>query len=137
MPRWGAVGAVAFLTVLAAVIVLHPSSTPTPNTETMRQGPAGPSSPQLILPREGSTMPQGSIEFRWTPAAGALFYEIRVMNADGDMVWEARAEGADTQIPATTRLSAGRKYYASVTAALPDGKSLKSSLVGFEITPGR
>ena len=63
----------------------------------------------------------------------ALFYELRVMSADGDLVWQARFDGTSGVAPPTVAFQPGQKYFASVSALVPEGNALKSRLAGFEI----
>lgn len=107
--------------------VAPPATTP---REVRTVKPAGPSL-ELLAPREGSALAPGTLEFRWTRVPANLFYEIRVMTADGDLVWEGRAEGNQTRLPENVQLVSGTKYFVSVRAFLPDGKTLTSPVVGF------
>ncbi|MFB3923164.1 MAG: anti-sigma factor [Terriglobia bacterium] len=110
------------------------TSTPAPLATTPREvrtvKPAGPSF-TLLAPREGAAVPGGNLDFRWTPASGSLYYEVRVMTVEGDLVWEGRAEGNETRLPGTVQLVAGARYFVSVRALMPDGKALASPVVGF------
>jgi hypothetical protein len=90
-------------------------------------------SPRLVMPLEGAVLPQGAIEFRWTPIDHALFYEIRVLSDDGGRAWEARADATTARPPADLRFRSGQKYYVSVNAWLPEGKTLRSPVVGFQV----
>ncbi len=105
-----------------------------PPTTTPRQvrtvKPAGPSL-ELLAPREGSALPPEALDFRWTRVPASLYYEVRVMTADGDLVWEGRAEGNQARLPENVQLISGTKYFVSVRAFLPDGKTLTSPVVGF------
>ncbi len=90
--------------------------------------------PELILPREGAALKPGAIEFRWTAMNRALFYEVRVLNADGDMMWQARVDGPEAHPPADVTFPTGQNYFVSVSAWLPENKTAKSAVVGFRLT---
>lgn len=91
---------------------------------------AGPSL-VLLSPREGSAPPAEPLGIRWTPVPASLYYEVRVMTAEGDLVWEGRADANQARLPENVRLVSGTKYFVSVRAFLPDGKTLTSPVVGF------
>jgi hypothetical protein len=102
--------------------------------EAVRTSHAQGSIPELILPREGAALKRGAVEFRWTPIEQALYYEVRVLTADGDLVWETRAESTEAHPPADLTFRSGQNYFVSVTAWLTEGKVAKSGVVGFQVT---
>jgi hypothetical protein len=89
--------------------------------------------PDLVFPREGSIIESEKLEFRWHKVERSLFYEIRLVTADGSLVWERRVEAPRARLPADMRLTAGQKHFVWVRAYLPEGKTLKSSTVGFTV----
>jgi len=135
--RWGAIGVTACIAVLATVSVQQPAMKFVAPVESVRKAPERAAFPALLAPREGATVARDAIEVRWTPVERAMFYDLHLLSADGDLIWEGRADGIQARLPASIRVSPGQKYYVSVAAWLPDGKSLKSSLVQFQIEGGR
>lgn len=155
--RWGAIAAVTACIAVVTTVWIHrqenetlapaPPANQSPATsapasptvsppataprEVRTVKPAGPSL-QLLAPREGSALPPEARDFRWTHVPASLYYEVRVMSADGDLVWEGRAEGNQARLPENVRLVSGTKYFVSVRAFLPDGKTLASPVVGFK-----
>lgn len=93
--------------------------------------PAAPG-PRLLDPRSGSVLPASGLCFRWKAVADAAYYEVRVVNSEGDPVWGAESKDAFTQTPADLRLRTG-KYFVWVRAHLRDGRTLKSDTIGFQI----
>ena len=89
--------------------------------------------PTLVFPRPNATLSRGPIEFRWEGVSNALYYEVRLVTDDGDLVWESRTEGNSASLPADVRLAAGQKYFVWVQALLADGKTTKSTAVAFTI----
>lgn len=87
--------------------------------------------PDLVFPQEGSVITAEEFDFRWQEVERSLFYEIRLVTDDGSLVWEGRVEATRTRLPADVRLAAGQKYFVWVRAYMPEGKTLKSSTVGF------
>ena len=131
---WVAVAATTCLALLATFSVRQPQTGVVPHQESMRRAPDRAIAPTLIFPREGAAVPRGVIEFRWSPAGHALYYEVSVLSADGDLVWEQRADGTEIRLPAGIRLAPSQNYYVSVSATLSDGRSLKSPVVAFQVT---
>jgi hypothetical protein len=154
--RWGAVAAAtAGLMVIAAISLREPrapvtppgpSVTPPVSTSSLPAAPAAPTPAtsrtirkeqrkavelQLIFPREGSVLSRSEVEFRWKSVRGSQFYEIRLVTAEGDVVWEGRVETTQARLPDDIELAPGREYFVSVRAYLPEGKTLKSPTVGF------
>ena len=132
--RWSAIAATACIALVATFLVRQPQFRVVPPTDAVRKAPDRAAAPELLFPREGAGVPHGAVEFRWSPIERGLYYEVRVLSADGDLVWEGRAEGLHVRLPEKTHLIAGQKYYVSVSATLADGRFLKSPLVGFQVT---
>jgi hypothetical protein len=133
-PGWGAVAATTCLALVATFSVRQPQTGITTPQESLRKAPDRATAPTLLFPGEGAVVPRGVIEFRWSPVEHTLYYEVFVLSADGDLVWEDRADGTKARLPGNTRLAPGQKYYVSVGASLSDGRSLKSPVVGFQVT---
>jgi hypothetical protein len=158
--RWEAVAAtVAGLAVVVAlslrnpvreVPTVRPPAAVTPTTQAPSQAapelpsqPAPPptvrraipqiSAPTLIFPRPNTTLSGGPIEFRWEGVRNTLYYEVQLVTADGDLVWESRTEGNVASLPANLSLSAGQKYFVWVQAFLAEGKTKKSTAVAFTV----
>lgn len=131
---WAAVAAITCLAVVATFSVKRPQTGIFPPQESLRKAPQHNTAPTLLFPREGAVVPRGGIEFHWSPVEHTLYYEVFVLSAEGDLVWQDRADGIRVRLPGNTRLSTGQKYYVSVCATLGDGRSLKSPAVGFEVT---
>jgi len=159
--RWGTAAAAAACVVLGAIIWLRqPTPPPVPSRSgsaplvEVAPAPAAtavPSAPhravrngqklsaglRLLFPREGALIPSEGFDFRWTEVRGCLFYEIRLMTGEGDLVWEGRVEATQARIPANVQLTPGGKYFISVRAYLPEGKTLPAAVVGFRVAEDR
>jgi len=157
--RWSAAAAAAACVVLGAIVWLRqpppplvpPRSGPAPLVEVAPAPTATPSAPhrvvrngqkagaplRLLFPREGAIIPRAGFDFRWTEVRGCLFYEIRLMTGEGDLVWEGRVEATQARIPANVQLTPGSKYFISVHAYLPEGKTLPATVVGFRVAENR
>ena len=87
---------------------------------------------QVVHPREGDVLGPGDVVFRWRPVPGALYYQVRVVTEEGDVVWEERLEGTQLTAPSDLHLVAGQGFFLRVRAYLPDGKAITSRVVGFK-----
>jgi hypothetical protein len=87
---------------------------------------------QLLEPLPGSIVRGEELHFRWKAVVNAAYYEIRVVNSEGDPVWRAESTGPTAQVPASLSLRPG-KYFVWVRAHLSDGRTLKSETIAFRI----
>jgi len=101
--------------------------------ETVRRTPKGAVLLTLLFPSDGSILSSKDLEFRWKPVRHSLFYDVRVVTAEGDLLWEGRAEASQARLPDHVHLQPGRKYFVWVRAYLAEGKTLKSAVVGFSV----
>jgi hypothetical protein len=158
--RWGATAAaVASLAIVVMVSLRNPVVQPPPAQNTAKVVPApqpprgaGPEVPQpgtgetairqaapkllapaLTSPRPNATLARGAIDFRWKGIHEALFYELKVVSAEGDLVWEARADGTSATLPSSLSLQPVRKYFVWVEAVLAEGKTVRSESVAFNV----
>jgi hypothetical protein len=130
--RWAA--AFAATAGLAITVTLWVRPPQPAEKENVRTSYVQTSAPELVVPREGAAIKRDGLEFRWTAVNRALFYEVRVLAADGDLVWQTRADRPQARPPEGVVLRAGQNYFVSVSAWLPEGKTVKSSVVGFRVT---
>jgi hypothetical protein len=89
--------------------------------------------PKLISPRDGAVVRRQDLEFRWEQVSEATFYEVRIMSAEGDLVFEGQTENSVLKPGSSAPLVPGMKYFATIRAHLRQGKAAKSSLVSFTL----
>jgi hypothetical protein len=89
------------------------------------------SGPSLLWPREGIVLDDLRHEFSWTAVPGSLYYDLRIVRDDGDLVWQARVKEARWELPIGLKLQPGAEYYVRVDAWLTDSGSLSSDYVLF------
>lgn len=89
--------------------------------------------PEILWPREGALIAPDQLELRWTEVPNAIFYEIQLVTADGDRVWDGRVETERQQIPSDLQITAGQQLFVWVRAHLREGKTLQSGIVGFHL----
>jgi hypothetical protein len=158
--RWGAAAAAVASLVIIITVSLHDPDVQPPPAPTLakvapapqspsKQGPdvwlpgtretaireAAPRylAPALTAPRPNATLAPGPIEFRWEGVHEALFYELKVVSAEGDLVWETRTEGTSATLPVNMSPPPGRKYFVWVQAILAEGKTVRSESVAFNL----
>lgn len=102
-------------------------------TPTVRSVVAEGMLPKLITPRDGAMLRRENLEFRWQPVSDAIFYEVRVMSVEGDLVFEGQTETTNLKLDSITALVKGTKYFVRVRAHLRLGKAAESSVVSFRI----
>lgn len=119
----------------------HPEPTP-PNSVPKAKPPQPPDVrgataddliPKLISPRDGGVVRRADLELRWTPVTDAIFYDVRVTSAAGDVVFERQTEDTALNLGSAASLLPGTKYFATVRAHLRLGKAVKSSVVSFRV----
>ena len=139
--RWAVVGSVA-LALTGALWLYRPSSTedllgvssPAEPVRTVRGESGMPL--EILYPQEGGIVPADEVEFRWAKAGSALFYEVSLVTADGDLVWQSRIEETQARLPAEVRLVPKERYYVWIRAQFSEGGSVKSKTIAFEVSEG-
>ncbi len=102
-------------------------------TRNMDPGATGPS---FLSPLEGMTIiPDGGV-FNWTPVHDSLYYQLRIVSDEGDLVWQERVDGTQWALPAGLSLSPGAEYFVRVDAYLAEAKALNSDYVLFRVGDG-
>jgi len=87
--------------------------------------------PKVLYPLEGSRMSPGNLTFRWTEVPGSLYYDIRVVDAEGYVLWQERVKTTAATLPAHLAFVSGEPYFVRVDAYLAEAKSVSSSHVKF------
>jgi hypothetical protein len=90
--------------------------------------------PMVVFPRNGATLRRSELDFRWAPFPDAVFYDIRVVTAAGDLVLESKTEDTHLRIADDVRLQPRAKYFVLVRAHLRQGNTVKSGIVSFRIS---
>ena len=96
----------------------------------VRSASAPASKPVVLSPQPGAIVHASDFSIRWEPVPQASAYEVRVVTADGDLVWRKRVHDNSATPPKET-LHAGVKYFVWVRAWLTNGKTQQSAAVGF------
>ena len=107
-----------------------PAATPlaaTPATG-VRTSAAGTATLIVETPRDDQRLAPG-FEVRWRGPSSAIFYEVQLTTADGDLLWSAHVEPAISHAQVPTVLSDTQPSYLWVTAHLPEGRRLPSNVI--------
>ena len=64
---------------------------------------------------------------------GALFYDVRLVSLEGDLLLRERVEDTRWLLPETLKLEPGEEYFIRIDAYLSDSKFLSSEHVVFQV----
>jgi hypothetical protein len=104
-----------------------------PEAPLIRNGENQNTGPALLYPRDGAVLKRGSLALRWRAVSEAVFYQVSIINAAGEVLMSQQTEQLSMNIPADIQLTPRQKYFASVRAHLRDGKTARSSIVSFRV----
>lgn len=88
------------------------------------------SQPLVLSPQPGAIVHASDFTIRWEPVPNSAAYEVRIVTADGDLVWRKRVHENSVDPPKQI-LRPGLKYFVWVRAWLANGKTLQSPAVAF------
>jgi hypothetical protein len=89
--------------------------------------------PTILAPIKGANVSLEDLTIRWTGVPGSLYYDIRLVNAEGFMIWQDRIEETQWKLPGHLELLSGDQYFVRVDAYLAEAKSVSSRHVQFTI----
>jgi len=89
-------------------------------------------SPTIISPLQDSVVAPEQLEFRWNVVPDSMYYQIRVLTPDGDVMWEGDSKATHVKLPKQLTLNSG-KYYVLVSAILKNERAAESSPVKFQV----
>ena len=88
----------------------------------------------VLSPRNGARLQRSELDFRWQPVADTAFYDLTVVTAAGDLIYETKTEDTHLRIADDIPLVPGGKYFVSIRAHVRGGKTVKSDIVSFRIS---
>ncbi len=107
-----------------------------PTTGNSRQlrsiDPAG-LAPRIIAPAEGASIKADDLTIRWTEVSGSLYYNVRVVTAEGFLVLNDRVESTEWKLPAKHLLEPKTYYYVRVDAYMAEANSVSSDHILFTV----
>lgn len=132
-PRW-AVAAVLVLIIGVGSQLNFPylSTQPIDIRETRNIDP-GAMGPSFLSPLEGMTITPATGVFNWTAVPASLYYQVRIVSDEGDLLWKERVNATQWGLPGELSLAPGAEYYVRVDAYLAEAKTLNSDYLLFRI----
>ena len=108
----------------------HESEPPGNPRETRTIDPAA-LGPRFLAPTAGLAITSGDGVFRWSVVPNSLYYQLRIVSDEGDLLWQERVDGTEWKLPAELVLAPGAEYYVRVDAYMSEAKSLQSDYLLF------
>ena len=142
-PAWAAAAVVVI--ALFAIVGRGPTFDPGAGVQLPPASPAGEevrqlrnisrsrSAPTILAPIKGAVVRPEDLTIRWTSVPGSLYYDIRLVDAEGFMIWQDRVEDTQRNLPSHLELLSGEQYFVRVDAYLAEAKSVSSRHVQFTI----
>lgn len=94
---------------------------------------AGFLAPRLLSPLDGSVINPAKSVFKWTEVPGSMFYDVRLVSLNGDLVRRERISEPRWALPTDLELEDGAEYFVRVDAYLSDAKFLSSEHILFRV----
>ncbi len=88
------------------------------------------SQPIVLFPQPGAIVDASDFTIRWQRVPNSAAYEVRIVTADGDVVWRKRVHENSVNPPKQS-LRPGSRYFVWVRVWLANGKSQQSQAIGF------
>jgi hypothetical protein len=88
----------------------------------------------VLTPLQESSVGRVSV-IRWQVIEHAVYYDVRLLSADGDVLWREQVDTDHATVPSHVALVPGSQYFVLVRAYLADGKTVDSRAVGFKVLP--
>lgn len=90
------------------------------------------SSLEMLYPAtDGRIDPQRP--FQWSRVPDRLYYELSVLSESGDILASERLQETEWRPDDALVLQPGQTYYVQVVATLPNGRTLRSEHLGFQV----
>jgi hypothetical protein len=105
----------------------------TPAQETVRKLKSPEYLPTVVYPHSDMVIAREHLELRWEEVPDSLYYRIRLLTSEGDLVWEGDSTATRMELPNRRALNAG-KYFVLISAVMRNGRTRESNPVGFQVT---
>lgn len=89
--------------------------------------------PRILSPSNGAKVQPEALTFSWSEVPGSLYYDVRIVTDEGDLIWQAQAEGTEVGLPEQLHLKPDTEYFFRVDAYLASAKRISSKHVLFSI----
>ena len=132
-PRSAKRSAIASAAAIAAMLLvfLWPRADRDLTTRQHRQSPITTTIAPAVLTPIGVV--ESAARFVWSSVPHASFYELRVFDPDGSVVWQGQTQDTVLTPPPTVGLLPGRAYYWKVEAHTGFERSTSTELIEFSV----
>lgn len=89
--------------------------------------------PRLLTPATSSKVDPRELQISWTETPGSLYYEVRIVSDEGELIWQDQVEGTESGIPESLVLIPGAEYFVRVDAYLASARTLSSNHMPFTV----
>ncbi len=89
--------------------------------------------PEILSPLANSSVDLQNLVFKWKAVPDSLFYDIRIVSDDGELITRQRVWDTTWSLPADMQLQAGAEYFVRVDAFVSEGKALSSEHIIFKV----
>ncbi len=89
--------------------------------------------PRVLAPSNGAMVDPGGLVFSWSEIPGSLYYDVRIVTDEGDLLWRTQVEETKLGLPDNLQLEPGTEYFFRVDAYLASAKRVSSQHVLFSI----
>ncbi len=89
--------------------------------------------PEITFPLENSAVAREDLDFEWKLVPDGLFYDIRIVSDDGELITQQRVWDTHWSLPANFTLHPGAEYFVRVDAFVSEGKAISSEHIAFRI----
>jgi len=107
-----------------------------PEREIVRNQASSQPSPSIISPKEGSAILRESLSFQWESVPHSLYYRVRIVTSEGEVVWEGESSATHLEPPKDAPIRNG-KYFVLISAFMENGRIVKTDPVSFQIASSR
>jgi hypothetical protein len=84
----------------------------------------------------GASIEHGE-QIHWSDVPGNIHYNVFILSNNGDVLWTQRLGATDWVLSDSLPLATGSEYFFRVEALLPDGRSVSSRHINFQISGQR
>jgi hypothetical protein len=140
-PRWAAAAVVVLALVIVGtrgpqtgeepVITSPDAQQELKNPHQLRNIDRAVFAPRIISPLEGDSIETGDLKVQWTEVPGSLHYDVRVVTAEGFIVWTEQVKDTEWSPPVDHPLEPGVTYFVRVDAYLAVADSVSSEHIPF------
>ena len=136
-PRWAAAAALVLVVPVLLQLGYNPERNrdgqERPDALSTRNVSRDAGGLRVLAPTPGAAMARARLVFEWTEVPGTPYYDVRILNDDGDVVARQRVTGSRWQ-PEALKLRRGAEYFVVVDAYPSGDKAVSSRHIPFRVS---